>query len=72
MMEINTKLKKLGKSMGVSISPDIIKFEHLKEGDSVSLLIIKNKNVLKETFGSLKFKRSTDEILKEIDMEYSR
>lgn len=41
----------------------------LNSGDKIELLLIKKNKLIKEVFGKLKLKRSTDEILKEIDEE---
>ena len=46
-----------------------IKKESLSEKDELKILITKKKNPLRETFGTFKFKRSIDEILKEGDRE---
>ena len=46
-----------------------IKREGLRENDVVNLLILKKGNPLKETFGTLKFKKSTQQMLKQSDRE---
>ncbi len=69
MIEINAKLKQWGRSFGIVIPMDKIKRENLSEKDELKILIVKKKNPLKEHFGSFKFKRSTEEILKEGDKE---
>lgn len=55
--------------MGVVIPMEKIREAHLKEDQTVTLLIKQKKNQLKETFGTMKFKRSTKEILEESDRE---
>ncbi|MFO8016081.1 MAG: AbrB/MazE/SpoVT family DNA-binding domain-containing protein [Candidatus Woesearchaeota archaeon] len=69
MIEVESQLRKWGRSMGVVIPKDAVIHEDLKTGDRIELLILKKSNALKETFNTLKFKRSTDEILKEVDEE---
>ncbi len=69
MQELDVKLRKWGRSFGVVIPKEIIINEKFSEGDDIVMVIIRKPNVLKETFGTLKFKRSTDEILKEVDEE---
>ena len=69
MIEIESKLKKWGRSFGVVIPMDKIKKENLSEQDELKILITKKKNPLKETFGTVKFKRPIEEILKEGDKE---
>lgn len=41
----------------------------LREGEEVEAIIIKKSNVLKETFGKIKFKKSTEQMMKETDKE---
>lgn len=69
MIEIESKLKKWGRSFGVVVPMDKIKKENLSEKDELKILITKKKNPLKETFGTVKFKRPIEEILKEGDKE---
>ena len=67
---IETKTKKWGNSLGLIIPNEIVKKENLKEDIKISFLIIKPiPNPLKEMFGKFKFKKSTDEIMREIDKE---
>lgn len=42
---------------------------HLKPGDKVELIILKKKNPIKETFGTFKFSRPIEEIMREADKE---
>ena len=69
MLEVEAKVRKWGRSFGVVIPKDKVKEEGIKENEIVRLLIAKRTNVLKETFGTMKFKRSTQEILDESDRE---
>ena len=69
MIEVEAKVRKWGRSFGVVIPKDKIKDEGIKENETVTLLIGKKTNVLKETFGTFKFKKSTQEMLDEIDRE---
>ena len=69
MLEVEAKVRKWGRSFGVVIPKDKIKEEGIKENETIKLLIAKKTNVLKETFGTMKFKRSTQEILDESDRE---
>lgn len=69
MIEIESKLKRWGRSFGIVIPMDEIKKENLAEKDKLKILITKKKNPLKEHFGTFKFSRSTEEILKEGDKE---
>ncbi len=69
MITIESQLRNWGRSIGVVIPKEAIIKEHLTEGDIVKIIILKRSNALKETFGKFKFKRTTDEILKESDEE---
>ena len=55
--------------MGIVISKEVIKEKKLKAGDEVNVLILKKTDILDKTFGALKLKRSSQEMLKEIDEE---
>ena len=69
MIEVETKVRKWGRSFGVVIPKEKIKEEGIRENETIRLLIGKKKNVLRETFGTLKLKRPTQEILDESDRE---
>ena len=69
MIEIETKVRKWGRSFGVVIPKEKIKEEGIKENETIKLLIGKRTNVLKETFGTFKFNKKTQEMLDEIDKE---
>ena len=69
MIEVESELRGWGRSIGVVIPKEIFVHEHLKEGDTIKMIILKKTNALKEAFGTFKFKQTTDEILKEIDEE---
>ncbi len=69
MLEVEAKVRKWGRSFGVVIPKDKIIEEGIKENDTINLLIGKKSNVLRETFGTMKFKKSTQEMLDESDRE---
>lgn len=69
MIEAETQVKEWGRSFGIIIPKEAVIKERIKPGDTVKILIKKKANPLKETFGILKLKRSTKEILDEIDKE---
>lgn len=69
MLEVEAKVRKWGRSFGVVIPKEKVKEQGIKENETIRLLITKKTNVLKETFGTMKFKRSTQEILDESDRE---
>lgn len=70
MIEIKTRLRKWGNSLGVIVPINSLQKEKFKENDEVVLLITKEKeNVLKETFGIHKFKKPIKKLMKETDKE---
>src|SRR3989344_4066848 len=69
VLEAEVKLKKWGSSIGLVLPKKALEKEHLKAGQTVKVLIIKQGNPLKETFGTLTFKKSTEQMMREIDKE---
>jgi putative addiction module antidote len=69
MEELTTKIRKWGNSYGIIIPQEILKRKNIKEGEKIDAIIIKRGNVLKETFGTAKFKKSTEQMMKETDKE---
>ena len=69
MIEINAKTKKWGNSLGILLDKNSVKKANLKENEKIKIILLKNKNVLKETFGTLKFKKSTEQMMREIDKD---
>ena len=70
MIEVRTKLRRWGNSFGVVVPLGAVAKENVKEGDEIVILISKKEgNVLRETFGTYKTKKSTKQIMKEIDEE---
>ena len=67
MIAIESELREWGRSLGVVVPKEAVLREQLRAGDTVKLIILKASNALNNTFGRLKLKHSTDEILKEID-----
>ena len=70
MIEIKTKLRKWGNSLGVVVPQHIIDKEKTKVGDDVTILFKRNdNNLLRDVFDTHKFSKNTDELLKEVDEE---
>jgi antitoxin component of MazEF toxin-antitoxin module len=67
MIEIDTKLKAWGNSIGIIIPKYKLKNENLDVDDEVEVILKKKRNVVKETFGTYKFSKSTDKLMKEIN-----
>ena len=69
MVEVIATVRKWGRSLGVVIPKEKAKEAHLKPGKGVRILILGREDPVQKTFGTAKFSRSTDEILKEVDRE---
>lgn len=66
MAEEKGTLKKWGNSYGILVSRDIVKREKLKEGQKVNYIILKKSDVLEKTFGTLKLRKSAQQIKDEL------
>ena len=71
MIEINTKLKRWGRSFGIIIPMDTVRENNLKENEELKLVLTKRENPFLENFGVLKgkMKKTTKHILDESDKE---
>lgn len=68
MIEIEGQVKKWGHSLGLVIPKESVRIGRIKVGQRVQILLRKKgKNVLKEVFGTFKFKEPTDKMMKDID-----
>ncbi len=63
---IRSKAKKWGGSFGLLVSKKDAEELKLKDNQEVMIEITPKTNVLKEMFGTSKFKKSTEELLKEV------
>ncbi len=68
-MAIEVKAKQWGNSIGIVIPKDVVDNMRIKPGESVLIEVEKKENPLKELFGALKFKKSTEKLLKETRKE---
>ena len=71
MIEVRTKLRRWGNSFGIVVPQRVINNGQIEEGDEIVVLLKKEEkgNVLKEMFGTFKFKKPTSKIMEEIDKE---
>ncbi|MBS3089225.1 hypothetical protein J4402_05665 [Candidatus Pacearchaeota archaeon] len=65
-MALEVKTKKWGNSIGIVIPMWIANKLNLRPEESIIIEITRKENVLKELFGAVKFKKSTEQILKEV------
>ena len=69
MIEIDGQLKKWGNSIGLRLSKKDLSRNRFKLNQKVKVLIVPERNILKETFGTGKFRGSTEKLLKQVDKE---
>jgi len=70
-MEIKAKIKKWGNSIGILIPKEAIRKENIKPDQEVTVLIsAKPITKGKDIWGTLKFKESTEKLMREIDKEF--
>lgn len=70
MKEFETKPKKWGNSLGITIPKEIVEEAGIKEGKKIKVFIREGKrNVLKETFGTIKFKKTAQQMKNELREE---
>ncbi len=69
-MGIEVKTKKWGNSIGIIIPSEAVDKLNIKPEENLVIEINKKENVLKELFGAVKFKKPTEEILKEVRKDF--
>ena len=70
MMEIKTKTKKWGNSIGILIPKEAIRKENIKPDQEITVLIsAKPITKGKDIWGTMKFKKSTEELMREVDKD---
>jgi len=69
MIEIRTKLRKWGNSFGVVVPQKDIEGTGLEEGESITLLLKKEKPNLRKLFGAHKLSKPVEKLMNEMDEE---
>jgi len=70
MIECKAKLKNWGNSIGLIIPKEEAKKEKLHTDQEVKVIISPmNMTKVKDIFGKLKFKKSTEQMMREVDKE---
>ena len=71
MVTIESRVRKWGNSLGVIIPKDVAEKEHLMEDQKITLVILKNNQTVRKTFGLLKgkLKKSTQQLMDEARKE---
>lgn len=68
MKGINAKVREWGSSVGIVIPKETAVAQRIKAGDTITVHISK-KNPIKKTFGTHKFKKTTQELVRESEAE---
>ena len=72
MMEIKAKTKKWGNSIGILIPKEVVKEEKIKPNQEITLMVgAKPITRGRDLLGTLKFKESTEKLMREIDKEFN-
>lgn len=70
-MEIETKTKKWGSSIGIIIPKKIVREERIQEGQDIRIdILTKKKTTGEDIFGKLKFKKPIQVLLDETDKDF--
>jgi len=70
-MEIETKTKKWGSSLGIIIPKEIIRKERIQEGQEIRIdILTKKKTIGRDIFGKLKFEKPIQALLDETDKDF--
>lgn len=70
MTEIVSKLQRWGNSFGVVIPKHVVAEKKLREGEEIEILIVRKPKVdLRKLFGSHKFSKPVEQLMKETDEE---
>lgn len=71
MMEIKAKARKWGNSIGVLIPKEVVKEDNIKPNQEVTLMIsTKPITKGKDIWGTFKFKKPTEQLMREVDKEF--
>lgn len=69
MIEVRVKLRRWGNSFGVVIPQKAVEQTNAGEGDDLTVFIKSEKPNLRKLFGSHKFSKPTQKLMKEMDEE---
>ncbi len=68
-MTIEVKTKQWGNSIGVIIPKEVVNTLKIKPEETILIKVERKENPLKELFGTLKSKKSTEQMIKEVRKE---
>lgn len=64
MIEIKSKLRRWGNSLGIIIPQNAIAIANINEGDEINIFLQEEKNDISQVFGALKCKKINSQKLK--------
>ncbi|MFH0714433.1 MAG: AbrB/MazE/SpoVT family DNA-binding domain-containing protein [Candidatus Diapherotrites archaeon] len=72
MKQFEARAKKWGNSIGVTIPSEIVKEEKILPNSKVRMVLMRKPSgdVFRKVFGTFKTKKSTDQLMREIDEGY--
>ena len=68
-MKVSARIRRIGNSLGIIIPREEVDMGKIKEGDLVEVEVLRCIN-LKEIFGSVKFRRTAQELKDEMRREW--
>ena len=68
-MKVSARIRKIGNSLGIIIPREEVDMGKIKEGDLVEVEVLRRIN-LKEMFGSMKFRKTAQELKDEMRSEW--
>jgi len=68
-MKVSARVRKIGNSLGIIIPREEVDMDNIKEGDLVEVEVLRCINV-KEMFGSVKFRKTAQELKDEMRREW--
>lgn len=68
-MRTNARIRRIGNSLGIIIPREEVNRKKLKEGDLVEVEVLRRVS-MKEMFGSIKFRKTAQEMKNELRKEW--
>ena len=68
-MKVSARIRRIGNSLGIIIPREEVDMGKIKEGDLVEVEVLRRIN-LKEMFGSVKFRKTAQELKDEMRREW--
>lgn len=69
MIEVETRARKWGNSLGITLPKDVVSHEHITANQRVHILLIKQDDALRRTFGGVRWKKSAQQLKDQLRRE---